>query len=137
MFICFGVGGLVLAWDYPFGTPVRMGPGFFPIAVSGIVVLLGLALAVQSLCRKGTGDAVPAIEIRPILFVSLAILVFGALVEDWGLIAALLALTFVARFARREGSARELAVMMIVLTALTYVIFIYGLNLRLPLVPWR
>jgi phosphate/sulfate permease len=53
--------------------------------------------------------------------------------EERGLIAALVALIVIARFAGREGSLAELAVMVVVLIAVAVGIFVYGLNIYLRL----
>ncbi len=41
------------ATHYQLGTAVRMGPGYFPLWVGGLVALLGLVLVVGSLRIEG------------------------------------------------------------------------------------
>lgn len=133
MFSVFGLGAAIIASGYGFGTPARMGPGFFPIVVGVLLAVMGLALIVQSLLHPEDDEPVERVHLRPLFFISAAIAAFGILMEERGLIAALVALIVIARFAGREGSLLELAIMVIVLIAVAVGIFVYGLNIYLRL----
>jgi putative tricarboxylic transport membrane protein len=135
MFLVFGAGAAVIAHGYDFGTPVRMGSGFFPVVIGVIIAILGLVLIVRSLIKPSSDEPVAMFHFRPLVFISAAIVIFGVLIEDAGLLAALAALIVVARFAGREGTPLELAVMVVVLVAVAVGIFVYGLNIRLKLGP--
>ena len=112
-----------------------MGSGFFPVVIGVIVAIMGFALVVRALMRPETSEPVDLPQFRPLLFIGLAVVVFGLLIEDVGLLASLAALIILARFAGREGGSVELAIMVITLIAIAVTIFVYGLNLRLKLVP--
>lgn len=133
MFGGFGLGATIVASGYGFGTPARMGPGFFPIVIGVLLMAMGFALVVQSLRHPETDEPVERLHFRPLFFISLAIACFGILIEEKGLIAALVVLIVIARFAGREGSMLELAVMVVVLIAVAVGIFVYGLNIYLRL----
>jgi phosphate/sulfate permease len=133
MFSVFGLGAAIIASGYGFGSPVRMGPGFFPIVVGVLLAAMGLALIVQSLRHPETDAPVERLHFRPLIFISAAIASFGILIEERGLIVALVALIVIARFAGREGSLLELAVMVVVLIAVAVGIFVYALNIYLRL----
>ena len=75
------------------------------------------------------------VAINKFFFISLAIIIFGFLIDDWGLIAALVALIVIARFAGYEGGPIEVAIMVVVLSAIAVAIFVYALNIRLNLWP--
>jgi hypothetical protein len=136
MFLAFGAGAAVIANGYNFGTPARMGSGFFPVVIGVIVAVMGLVLVVRSLLKPASGETLGRLQFRPLVFISAAIVIFGLLIEDAGLLASLAALIVVARLAGREGSPLELAVMVVVLIAIAVGIFVYGLNIRLKLGPW-
>jgi hypothetical protein len=135
MFLGFGVGAATVAYGYDFGTPARMGSGFFPVVIGVIVAVMGMVLVVRSLLSPASSEPIEALQFRPVFFIAAAIVVFGLLIEETGLIAALAALIVIARFAGREGSPLELAAMVIVLIAIAVAIFVYGLNIRLQLGP--
>ena len=40
---------MLIARNYPFGTALRMGPGYFPTVLGGILILFGLYLLVAGL----------------------------------------------------------------------------------------
>jgi hypothetical protein len=133
MFSVFGLGAAIIAHGYGFGSPARMGPGFFPIVVGVLLAAMGFALIVQSLRNPEADAPVERLHLRPLFFISAAIASFGILIEEKGLIAALVALIVIARFAGREGSLAEVAVMVVVLIAVAVGIFVYGLNIYLRL----
>ena len=43
---------MVLAQEYRMGTGARMGPGYFPTLLSGLMAVLGLTLVVPALIRR-------------------------------------------------------------------------------------
>jgi len=133
MFGVFGLGAAIIASNYGFGSPSRMGPGFFPIVVGVLLAAMGLGLIVQSLRHPETDEPVERLHFRPLIFISAAIASFGILMEERGLIVALVALIVIARFAGREGSLLELIVMVVVLIAIAVGIFVYALNIYLRL----
>lgn len=135
MFCGFGAGAAIIAYGYEFGSPARMGSGFFPVVVGVLVAAMGLILVVRAIIWPQVSEPIAHIPFRPFFFISVAIVAFGLLIEDAGLIAALAALIVIARFAGREGSLLELALMVAVLVAVAVAIFVYGLNIRLPLGP--
>ena len=136
MFCAFGIGAAVVAQDYNLGSLSRMGSGFFPTVLGTGLALLGLAITVRAVIKPETSEPIADLGLRPAFFISVAIVLFGVLIDDFGLLAALAALIIVARFAGREGSVLELAVMVIVLTAIAVAVFVYALGVRLDLVPW-
>ena len=44
IFVAFGLAFAITSLSYELGTPLRMGPGYFPLALGGILVLLGLLI---------------------------------------------------------------------------------------------
>lgn len=136
MFMVFGLGGAVIATGYGMGTAARMGPGYFPVALGMVIALLGAVMSVKALLNPDSSEPIEAGKLRPILFISLAILAFGLLIDGRGLIAAVVALVVIARFAGREGSALEVLAITALLTVIATAIFVWGLNIPLKLRPW-
>ncbi|HEX4990470.1 MAG TPA: tripartite tricarboxylate transporter TctB family protein, partial [Candidatus Binatia bacterium] len=52
MLITTGAASIFIARDYPFGSTIRMGPGYFPSVLGGILVLFGLYVMIMGL-RSG------------------------------------------------------------------------------------
>jgi hypothetical protein len=135
MFVTFGVGAAVIAHSYNFGSLTRMGSGFFPTVLGVMIGFLGLVISVRAILRPDSSEPIATIDFRPLFFISLALVAFGMLADDFGLIAALAALIVISRLAGREGSLVELAVMVVVLIAMVVAIFVYALNIHLRLWP--
>ena len=52
MFIGIGVAAFVAALDYPFGSTLRMGPGYFPRVLAGIMIVFGIAIVILTFIPK-------------------------------------------------------------------------------------
>lgn len=138
--ICGGVilaalGAAAAGWaamHYDIGTLRRMGPGFFPLVLGTVLVLLGLVIALPALARQ----AEPAkIEPAPVLAVLAAIIIFALGLTPLGLAAATAAAVLVASWpAPRQGWLWRITLAAAV-TLLTVAVFSYGLRMTLPLWP--
>ena len=131
MLIAIGIAATLLARDYPLGTALRMGPGYFPTLLGGVLTLFGLYLVVKSL-RKSE-----AIEgnwsLRPLIVVPLSLVLFGFLMDRAGFIPALAVLIFGSAAASSEFNFVEVALLTVALTAFSAALFIWGLGLPYPL----
>ena len=52
MFAGIGAGAMFIARHYPFGTTLRMGPGYFPIVLSGLLILFGIYVMLRGLRKN-------------------------------------------------------------------------------------
>nr|WP_255440614.1 tripartite tricarboxylate transporter TctB family protein [Paracoccus sp. MC1854] len=109
------------------GTSLRMGPGYFPMILSGLMFLLGLVIFLQAFGREG--EPMGPIAWRGIFFILPAPIFFGLTVRGLGFVPALFITTLIASQASvkmRPGYALLLAVLVTVISTL---IFSYGLGL--------
>jgi len=132
MFIGVGALGIYMAQDYPMGSALRMGPGYFPIVLSGLLILFGIYCLIQGLLKpeklKGDGWSLRALVILPI-----GAVIFGLLMEYAGFIPALVVLVFVSAYAGNEFKFVEVLLLSIGLTIGSWALFIWGLGLPYPL----
>ena len=59
MLIVIGAAAILVARNYPFGTALRMGPGFFPVVLGGLLVgtiVTGLFVAIAMTSGGGAWD---------------------------------------------------------------------------------
>ena len=56
MLIAIGAAAILVARNYPFGTALRMGPGFFPVVLGGLLIVFGLTILAIGL-RQGESMA--------------------------------------------------------------------------------
>jgi hypothetical protein len=132
--IFFVIGGafVVGSLGYELGTPLRMGPGAFPVLVGAIVAALGLAIVVKGLVA-GEVITFGRIPWRAVAAITAALLFFGFTVRRIGFVPASLVTALLTTLA----STRVRPVMAVAvaagLTAAATLIFVIGLQLRLPL----
>jgi len=131
MLIATGVAAVYIARDYPFGSAFRMGPGYFPSLLGGILALLGLSLVIRGL--RGNAMIVGSWSLRALIVLPLSFVLFGWLMDHAGFVPALIALIFGSAAAGSEFHFREVALLTVILTLLAVVIFIWGLGLPYPL----
>jgi len=129
----FGAGAIVIARGYPMGSAMRMGPGYFPTLLGGLLVLLGLALAARAFWLRG--DPVGEWAFRPLLLVHGGVVAFAVLLRPLGLVVATLALVALSRLGGWEFRALEVAALFLFLTALAMGLFVYGLGLPFQVWP--
>lgn len=133
MFIAFGLFFLVVARNYQMGTAVRMGPGYFPTVLGGIMAVLGLIVLFTSLTVKGPG--VPKLSFKPIFFISLGLILFGYLLKPVGFVLAVVILVFVSAFGGHEFKLKEVSILTVILVIFSVLVFVKGLTLPFPLWP--
>lgn len=136
IFILFGLGFAFGALSYQIGTPTRMGPGFVPLALGIILVGLGILIVVKGYVA-GEGDQIGEVPWRATILILASILLFGITVRGAGLVPSLFAATLLAGLAPRNSGIVVPLVIASGLTIVSVLIFVVGLQLRLPLFgPW-
>ena len=134
MFIGFGILAVVVARNYPMGTAMRMGPGYFPTYLGAISIVIGALLTGRSLLIAGEG--IGRWGWRPLLWLSAAFASFGLLIERAGFVFALAALIVASSLSGRDTRTWELALLIVALIGGSVGLFIYGLELPYQLFPW-
>jgi len=134
MFLGIGAGAIIGARNYPFGSTLRMGPGYFPTMLGGILILFGIYVMVRGLRsdEKIKGNW----SIRALIVLPLSMVLFGVLMELAGFIPALAALIFVSVASGREFKFMEVLLLTVFLGVISVAMFIWGLGLPYPLIKW-
>jgi len=135
LFIAVGLAFAIVATNYPLGTAVRMGAGYFPLILGGLMAVLGAIIALGSLRSGNKGEPVPAFAFRPLALLLAAIVLFGVLVQPLGLILATFVLVFVGALGGGEFRLTEVAILAVALVIMAVGIFAYGLGLPFQLWP--
>jgi len=131
--IVFGAWFMLHAGGYNMGTLRRMGPGYFPIVIGGLVILFGALVLVPGMLRAGT---MPRPEWRPFLTISFSVLAFALIVERFGLIPATVTLTGAAALAEPGLRLVRLALLALGLSAIGVLVFTQGLGIPIPAFRW-
>ena len=131
MLVAIGATALVLARNYPFGTSLRMGPGYFPTVLSSILCLFGLILMAKAL--RGSERIESGWSLRALIVIPVSVVLFGVLMTHAGFVPALVVLIFGSALASDEFKLLEVTLLTIGLTIGCVAVFIFGLGLPYPL----
>lgn len=127
-----GAGAFAIARGYPMGTTLRMGAGYFPTVLSGLLVAFGVVLVLRAIRSRESIEA--AVSWRALIILPIALAAFGFLVDRAGFIPAMLVIVIGSALAGTEFKLLEVLGLAVVLTALSVAVFIYGLGLPYPLI---
>jgi hypothetical protein len=134
LFLAIGTGAMVVARDYPFGSAMRMGSGYFPTVLGGVLALFALFLIARGIKSRKSKDKL-AWGWKPLACIAAAMVLFGFLMPRLGLVPALVALFFAAALGGREFRFREVLALTAVMTAFAAGVFVYVLKLPFQLFP--
>ena len=139
IFVAFGLAFAIASLRYDLGTPLRMGPGYFPLALGGILVLLGLLIVGKGLI-SGTGaeeERLGNIPWRALVLITAAVLFFGLTVRGLGIVPATAVSALLTALASYRTGILAAVAIAAGLTVLCVLIFLVALQLRLPMFgPW-
>jgi putative tricarboxylic transport membrane protein len=131
IFIGFGVFGLFVGWHYPVGTAARMGPGYFPMILSGLVLLIGGVIVTRSFFIAA--DRVGRFAFRPLTFVLGSAAVFAFLLNSAGLVLSTATLIFFSKLGSNNFHPLEILLLIVILTGLAVSVFVLGLGLPMSI----
>ena len=133
LFLLIGLAAIVVSRDYPFGTAARMGSGYFPTVLGGILMLFGVLLMGRG--ARSRDQAPLSWGWRPLACIVLSMVLFGFLLPRVGLVPALIVLFFVSAAGGREFRLLEVLALSVVMTVFAAVVFVYVLKLPFQLLP--
>ncbi|YBV94441.1 tripartite tricarboxylate transporter TctB family protein (plasmid) [Phyllobacteriaceae bacterium JZ32] len=81
IFILLGVVFLWFGLDFGFGSMLRMGPGFFPVILSGLLVAAGVVISTRSLVSD---EPIRIPRLGPMARVLGAMIIFAAFMQPLG-----------------------------------------------------
>ena len=144
MFMGMGVAFAWGATTYNVGSGARMGPGYFPLMLGVLMAILGAVITFKSLVVEVEGgDKIGKWAWKPLVYIILANLMFGALLAGlpsvklpaFGMIVAIYALTFVSSMAEPGWKVKNTFILATVLAAGSYLAFVVVLKLQFPIWP--
>lgn len=128
VFILFGLLFGVQSLGLEIGTAFRMGPGYFPLVLSALLILLGLLIAAKSVHGRG-GEGVGTLAWRGAFFILAAPVFFGLTVRGLGFVPAIFLTTLIAALASFRMRLPGALVLAAAVTAFATLVFSYGLGL--------
>ncbi len=100
IFLVAGLASIGLARSYTMGTTMRMGPGYFPSVLGGLLALVGLALMVRAGLQAGV--SVGRLAFGKLALVMVSNVLFALLLRRLGLAGALILLVLVSAYASKR-----------------------------------
>jgi len=139
-FIGLGALAIYLARDYPMGSALQMGPGYFPMWLGGIIMAFGVAIGGLAFRFEGApGQDLKASgwAFRPWIVLTGALSMYALLMDAGaGFVPSLMALTIGCALAHKDVRWGETIVLSVILTAACVAIFSYGLGMPFRLFWW-
>jgi hypothetical protein len=132
MLIAIGAVAVFMARDYPFGTALRMGAGFFPVVLGVVLVLFGFYFVARGM--RDSAKIEGNWSLRALIVLPLAFVLFGVLMEHAGFVPAMLVLIVGSAAAGTEFRLVEVLAASVLLTAMCVALFIWALGLPYPLI---
>ena len=136
IFVAIGLFfGLYAYFNINIGVPARMGPGFFPILLSYLLIGLGLLIGASALVSPSSPTT--PVPWRGLVSIILAPIFFGLTVRGLGFVPAVAGTVFVTALASREIGLKRATLISGGMTLLCLVVFYFGLKIPVELFgPW-
>ena len=136
MFIVVGLGFAWGATAYSFGSSARPGPAYFPFGLGILLAIFGAAVWFTSITvETEDGDKIGAIAWKPLIIITLSVVLFGIMLPWLGMFISLPVLVIVSALAGDEFHWKDALINAAILTFSSWLIFIKGLSLIIPLWP--
>lgn len=137
--LVFVVIGLLFATgtrDLDMGTATRMGPGYFPIVLAGLLILIGAVISIRAFGRP-SGDPFGEVPWRAFALIIPALVFFGFAVRQVGLIPAIFIVALASSFSSTKMTVPLALMLSAVLAVFCALVFVVGLGLPIQLFgPW-
>lgn len=135
LLVAIGIAVLVFGRFYPMGSLRQPGPGFLPMGVAGLLILLGGLIALRGLFAAGYRAGIERLRPRSLLAI-LGIVLFGLTVGGLGFVVAALLLLGLGIAANDQMRWRDFVVIALVMVPACALVFIKGLGQLIPVWPW-
>lgn len=135
LFIVTGLLFMVLSRQYTMGTAAKMGPGYFPTVLGGIMAVLGVLILLPAFSMKSPEARVTNVDLKSNVLVLLGVAVYAFTLPKLGFLIAAGLLIFIASFAHHEFKIRQTALLAVGLVIFSWLVFVKGLELQFPFLP--
>lgn len=135
LFVVTGVLFMVLSRQYQLGTAAKMGPGYFPTILGGLMAVLGLMIMAPAFAKKGPEVKVDKMDFKSIVLVLVAVAVYAATLPTLGFIVSIVLLILISSFASHEFNLKTTLLSTVVLLVFSWAVFVKGLELQFPFLP--
>lgn len=141
LYILLGLGAMTFIGEGELGTLAQMGPLYFPKIVGACLALTGAAVLVKSLSFRSTdADKAERFTLRawrpmPVLVILGSAVIFALTLLPCGFLLSAFLTVFASTLAHPSFAWKRSVLLAAGLTALTALIFVYGMGLSVTLLP--
>jgi hypothetical protein len=135
MFAAIGIIFMVLSKQYSIGTSAKMGPGYFPMVLGGLLTLFGLIIVAGAFGKKAASLKLSPVGWREFLLLLASVAVFAVALPRLGMVIAVTLLILISAVASHEFKLKDTLISIVVLVLLAYGMFVKGLELQFPVWP--
>lgn len=132
--VAIGVAALLIARGYPAGTLRTMGPGFFPVILATLLILVGAAIAFSrdaTVPDQHEPDGLEHPEYRGWICIVAGVAAFILLAKPAGMLPATFAVVFIAAMGDRTATWRGSFILAATIAIAGTALFHYGLQIQL------
>ena len=130
-FILIGVAVLWISRDYDYGSARRMGPGYFPVWLGGLLIAFSLIMLIRSFV--GERDPMDDLALKPVLLILGGSLLFGLLLRPVGLPFAIIAMVLLGAAGAKATRPVPALLLAVGLAICSYFVFVRGLGQPMPM----
>ena len=134
LMIAIGALGLWAGRSLAFGTPAMMGPGFLPKVMCGLLIAIGSFVLLKGMTKPA--ERLGLLNVKPLGILVLAIAGFAWASETLGFVVATIWLLVIGSLADQESRWKEIAISTVLLTVVGALVFIEGLGVQMPILPF-
>jgi hypothetical protein len=135
LFIATGLLFMVLSRQYNLGTAAKMGPGYFPTILGGLMAALGVLIMLPAFSSRGPEVRVDKMDFKSIVLILVAVAVYAATLPKLGFIVSLFLLIMISSWASHEFKLTTSLMSSVVLLVFSWLVFVKGLELQFPFLP--
>jgi len=131
IYIVIGGAAIFLGRDYGMGTAMKMGPAYFPVILSSLLILIGAISVIRSFLKPGT--PVGTVAWKGLALVIASTVLFGFIVRGAGMAIALPLMVILSACASTRFRWQYALALAAGVTVFCILIFQVGLGVPLPI----
>lgn len=135
IFVVIGLAFAAMTMELELGTARRMGPGYFPLILAVVLVVLGAAIAWQGL--RQPAQVIGQMPWRALVLIVATPILFGLTLRGLGLVPAIFGVVLISAAGSTMSRVVPTILLSVALAVFCALVFIKGLNLPIRLIgPW-
>ncbi len=131
LYLLVGAAAFYIAQDYEMGKAISMGPGYFPLVLSGALMAIGAVSVVRSYLVAG--EPLQGFAFGKLLYIAVSVLAFALVVEGAGLAIAVVVVFFISAAGSKFFNWKFTLMISTGAAVFCSLVFVKGLGIPLPI----